>query len=457
MALTTNPSSNAGAPRVWWSFMIIVLGFVLSVAVSIYEMHNSQGQIRLIAKHAATNIELVSRLSRDLDRKRFLIENHIREKDLDDMDRIEAELANAEAAISDTTSSYEPIDADTGEHSVWQELVAGIAAVEPQVISAISLSRKNADDEAQAGIELIDEQFERIDRAANNLLNLNHALANHEAARVRELQRHAFVVLAGLTVLWTAFALLTARWVTRLIAERQHRMEQAMDLLEERNRELDAFAGRVAHDLRGPLTTINLAASECTQRWTGEQKISSVLRRGVAQMEAIIHDLLALSRISTQTIGTICQMADVATHAQEDLAAKVEAVSGVLQIDVDPATIASNKGLLRQVLWNLGENAIKYRRQDVALRLEITGRTTLDSYELTVSDNGSGMSPSVARQAFEPFFRGMETESAPGTGLGLSVVKRVVEASGGTISVHSEVGRGTTFRIRLPIANSRAA
>jgi len=174
-------------------------------------------------------------------------------------------------------------------------------------------------------------------------------------------------------------------------------------------------------------------------------------------MEAIIHDLLALSRISTQTIVTICQMTDVATHAQEDLAPKVEAVSGGLQIDVGSATVAANKGLLRQVLWNLGENAIKYRRQGVPLRLEITGRTARDGYELTVSDNGSGMSPSVARQAFEPFFRGTETESAPGTGLGLSVVKRVVDVSGGHISVDSEVGRGTTFRIRLPIANSRAA
>jgi nitrogen-specific signal transduction histidine kinase len=457
MTLTLNPPRNAGAPRVWRSFVIIVLGFVLSVAVSIYEMRNSQAQIRLIARHAATNIELVSRLSRDLDRKRFLIEIHIREKDPRDMDRIEAELANIEAAISGTTNSYEPVDVNTGEHSVWQELVAGIAALEPQVMTVISLSRNNADDEAQVVIRLIDEQFERIDQAANSLLDLNHALANHEASYVRELQRHALVLLAGLTVVWTGFALLTGRWVTRLIAERQHRMEHAMDLLEERNRELDAFAGRVAHDLRGPLTTINLAASECTQRWTGEQSISGVLRRGVAQMEAIIHDLLALSRISTQTIGTICQMTDVATHAQEDLAPKVEALNGVLQIDVDPATVTANKGLLRQVLWNLGENAIKYRRQDVPLRLEITGRTTRDSYELTVSDNGSGMSPSVSRQAFEPFFRGTETESASGTGLGLSVVKRVVEASGGNISVDSEIGRGTTFRIRLPIANSRAA
>jgi signal transduction histidine kinase len=329
--------------------------------------------------------------------------------------------------------------------------------LEPQINGLVSLSRKNADDEALASLNLIDPQFERINRAANNLLNLNHALANHEAARVRELQRHAFVVLAGLSVLWTAFSLLTGRWVTRLIAERQHHMEQAMDLLEGRNRELDAFAGRVAHDLRGPLTTINLAAAEYTQHWTGEPSISGVLRRGVAQMEAIIQDLLALSRISAQTIGTNCEMIDVATLAQEDLTPKVKAVDGVLRIDVDPATVASNKGLLRQVLWNLGENAIKYRRQDVPLRLEITGRTTRDGYELIASDNGSGMSPGVARQAFEPFFRGTETQSAPGTGLGLSVVKRVVEASGGTISVDSETGRGTTFHIHLPLANSKAA
>jgi K+-sensing histidine kinase KdpD len=436
--------------------VIIVLGFVLSIAISIYEMRNSQAQIRLIARHAATNIELVSRLSRDVERKRVLIENHIRENDPKDRDRIEAELADAETTIANISTSYEPIDANNGEHAAWQELIVGIASLEPHVIQVISLSRKNADDAAQDGLELMDAQFERIDRATNNLLSLNHALANHEATQVRALQRNAIVLLTGLTLVWTAFAFLTARWVTRLITHHQLQMDQAMDLMEERNRELDAFAGRVAHDLRGPLTAINLAASEIALRRTGETGIGGVLRRGVAQMEALIRDLLALSRISTQTIGTSCQMTDVAAMAQEDLAARVQEAEGVLRVNIEAAHVASNSGLLRQVVWNLGENAIKYRRPDVQLELDISGSATRDGYELIVSDNGSGMSPWVARQAFEPFFRGQETQSTPGTGLGLSLVKRVVEASGGTISIESEVGRGTTFRIQLPLVNGNA-
>src|SRR6185369_8303175 len=195
-------------------------------------------------------------------------------------------------------------------------------------------------------------------------------------------------------IIWTAFAFLTARWVTRLITHHQIQMEQAMELMEERNRELDAFAGRVAHDLRGPLTAINLAASEIALRRTGEAAgIGGVLRRGVAQMEALIQDLLALSRISRQTIGTSCQMADVAAMAQEDLTARVQEVEGVLRVNIEAANVASNPGLLRQVLWNLGENGIKYRRPDVRLELDISGRATRDGYELMVSDNGSGMSP----------------------------------------------------------------
>src|SRR5262249_30006033 len=152
----------------------------------------------------------------------------------------------------------------------------------------------------------------------------------------------------------------------------------------------------------------------------------------VVRMEEMISDLLSLSRVGAQTMAATCQMAEVVAAVQEDLMPKVKAAGGILRIDVAASTVPCNQGLLRQALWNLGENAVKYRRPGVQLLVEIRGRSAANGYELTVSDNGTGMSPSVARQAFEPFFRGKQTESAPGTGLGLSVVKRVIEASHGT-------------------------
>jgi signal transduction histidine kinase len=233
-------------------------------------------------------------------------------------------------------------------------------------------------------------------------------------------------------------------------------MESAA-LLEERNRELDAFAGRVAHDLRGPLTSISLAATLLARQSAPDAREPAVLQSGVDQMEEIIQDLLTLSRISTQALSALCDTTDVAQSVEEDLRPKVEAVDGLLRIDAEGATVTCSEGLLRQVLWNLGENAVKYRRPDVRLELEIRGRTVPQGYEFVVTDNGVGMSLRETRQAFEPFFRGERTHSIPGAGLGLSIVQRVVEACRGSVTVESTPGKGTTFRILLPPAARKAA
>jgi signal transduction histidine kinase len=267
-------------------------------------MRNSQDQVRRITKYAGTNIELVARLQRDLDRKRLLVEDHIFEKQQKDMDRIEAEMTNADADIAAALRSYEAIGDDEGERAVLQQLAAEIAAIEPQIANIVSLSRRNLDVEAEAQVNTVKMLFQTIDEATGALLAINHARANQEIAQVRALQLDAVIFLAVLTVAWTAFALLTARSATRLITEQELQMRNAMTLLEERNRELDAFAGRVAHDLRGPLTAINLASSALALRGVVEERDSAIFRRAVARMEAMIEDLLTLSRISAQVGAT---------------------------------------------------------------------------------------------------------------------------------------------------------
>jgi signal transduction histidine kinase len=453
------PASTAkrGVPHLWRSFIVIVATFVLANIVSIYEIRTSQAEVRLITRHAATNIELVARLSRDLDQKRLLLENHILEKQVGDMDRIEAELDKVDGDIAAASRSYRSIGDEEGEQGVWEQLVADIVAIEPQIARAVSLSRRNLDDEARAQLNMTDARLQAINQASDTLLGLNHARTNQEVAQVRALQRQAVIFLVVLTVAWTVFALLTAKRATQLINERERQMNHAMTQLEERNRELDAFAGRVAHDLRGPLTAISLAAPSLVKRGALEESISAILARGVARMEVMIQDLLTLSRISAQVTGATCKTAAVAALAREDLTPIVESAGGRLIVEATTATVACNEGLLRQVLWNVGENAVKYRRSDVQLLVEIKGRTAADSYEFSISDNGAGMSSLEASHACEPFFRGKEAQSTPGTGLGLSIVKRVVEVSGGTISIDSIAERGTTFRIRLPLVPNETA
>jgi len=172
----------------------------------------------------------------------------------------------------------------------------------------------------------------------------------------------------------------------------------------------------------------------------------------LARMESILDGFLVLSRINAQTPGSVCQTVAVAAAVAEDLGPSVKNANGVLRIEVEDAKVHCSEGLLRQALWNLGENAVKFRRSGLPLEIEIRGKDTGHTYEFCVSDNGLGMSPEEVDKAFDPFFRGKNARlNVPGTGLGLSIVKRIIEASGGTACIDSRIGCGTTFRIQLSL------
>jgi signal transduction histidine kinase len=451
------PAPKGGRP-LRRAFALIIVGFILSSAVSIYEMQNTQARVQAVTEQMLAGVELVTQISRALDQKRSLIEAHILEEQDGEKKRIEQELSDINARISAASRAYQGQLSDDVERADWQRLESAVARIEPEIANVVELSGRNLDVEARRRMQAIESRFNAIDRVTDTLVRISEQRAGRAISGIRALQRQAIVILAGLTVVWTGLSLLTARWVTRLIEDREQQMRKATTLLEVRNRELDAFAGRVAHDLRGPLTTISLAASLLAQNRVAEAGPIAAFRRAVTQMEALIHDLLALSRLSDlQKTGATCQTETVAASVGDDLGPRVYAIGGLLYVFATPATVSCSEGLLRQVLWNLGENALKYRRPEVQLNVAIRGRLTPDAYEFTVTDNGTGMSSLETQRAFEPFFRGGQATSTAGTGLGLSIVKRVIEASGGSVSVDSVPGQGSTFKVRLPLATSKAA
>ncbi len=113
----------------------------------------------------------------------------------------------------------------------------------------------------------------------------------------------------------------------------------------------------------------------------------------------------------------------------------------------------AREGLLWRAVTNLIDNAVKYHRPAVSPVVKISGEPIDGGYDLTVSDNGVGMSEEEAERVFEPFYRSPRARHLPGTGLGLSMVNRVAVASGGKLSVHTRLGEGTTFVARLPLAD----
>lgn len=437
---------------VFGAFVIIAALLTTTYGAVLHETRKVQEQVRAITQNAMTSTLLVSRMGRAIYLERLLVDAHIFEREAGGMGRVEGRIAAVQAEYAAAARAYEPLATFPGEPGAWQQLKRDVAALRAPLGEALALSRQNRDAEARAALLALEGRFAAVQGDEADLLGINQRGAEGALAQVAGLQRWTTTLLAALALVGAVLTVLIGTVTTRLVRQREDEGRRYSDMLETRNRELDAFAGRVAHDLRGPLTTIGLAASVFARRPPDDASVA-ILRRGVTRMEELIEDLLALSRVDEDGAHHgVCDPALVAAQIGDDFAPRLEAERVALRVAVEPATVRCAEGLLRQVLANLTDNAVKYRRPETPAIIEIAGRPAARGYELRVTDNGTGMTPDEARQAFEPFYRSVRVREQQGTGLGLSIVKRVVEASGGTIAVDSRLGEGTTLVIHLALA-----
>ena len=169
-------------------------------------------------------------------------------------------------------------------------------------------------------------------------------------------------------------------------------------------------------------------------------------------MQGLIQDLLAFSRVNTtrqQIARTDAE--DVLAEAIRTLDASLREAGATLTHDPLPVVMA-DPTQLGQVFANLISNAVKFRRPDVPLGVHVGVRRTDGFCEFSVSDNGIGIDPEYFDRIFVIFQRLHTKETYPGTGIGLAIVKRIIDRHGGTLRVESTPGEGTTLYFTLPAA-----
>jgi signal transduction histidine kinase len=425
---------------------IVALGNFLGT----WRAHRARAEVEPALAEAFAGIELVNTLSRDVTRERLLVETHIAEKDRRAMERIGAHIAGVDRAISTTAAEYDKLALEPDEARIWQDVRAELEALRTPIRDVLAVSLENRDVEAQRQLEGVDDRFVHLGSQLAGLVEINRRDGLRALQNAFELSRTTNLVASGLALVAIVLTLGVGTLATWLVGRRERQMVVYADRLEQQNRELDAFAGRVAHDLRGPLTTMGMAASRMMEQ-RPDDGMGGLVKRSVARMERLIRDLLALSQVESQARGAVCNPAAVAALVRDELQSRVEDAQATLRVDVQPAAVQTKDGLLVEALINLAENAIKYARPDTPPVVELRGRVVGGEYQLAVSDNGLGMSPDEARQAFQPFYRARRAPETPGTGLGLSIVKRVAESSGGSITLESTLGRGSTFVLHLPL------
>lgn len=225
-------------------------------------------------------------------------------------------------------------------------------------------------------------------------------------------------------------------------------LSQTTALLHKRNQELDQFAYVASHDLKAPLRAITNLSEWIEEDLEGllpeeNQQQMRLLRKRVHRMEALINGLLEYSRIGrTQTATETISVQELLT----DLIEVLDPPS-TFTLEIAPAmpTLTTKPLLLRQVFANLIGNAIAHHHQNTG-HIYIGNQDRGPFIEFTVTDDGPGIDPQYHEKIFTIFQTLNSRDSSENTGIGLSIVKKIVETEGGTVQVESEVGQGATFR-----------
>jgi PAS domain S-box-containing protein len=235
--------------------------------------------------------------------------------------------------------------------------------------------------------------------------------------------------------------------------------KQAEEALQETDRRKDEFLAMLAHELRNPLAPISAAAELIGMGRLDPERLkhaSGIIARQVRHMTGLVDDLLDVSRVTRGLVTldkTTLDARAVLSDAVEQVRPLLEARRHHLHLDLPQvsAMVCGDRKRLVQVMTNLLNNAAKYTPDggNIVLHVDVHG----DEVAMSVADDGIGMAPELVQRAFELFAQASRSadRAQGGLGIGLAVVKSLVELHGGSVSAHSEgQGRGSSFTVRLP-------
>ncbi len=237
--------------------------------------------------------------------------------------------------------------------------------------------------------------------------------------------------------------------------EAERILELRLEELARSNEELEQFAYVSSHDLQEPLRMITSYLQLLQRRYQGQldnkaDKYIHFAVDGASRMQNLINDLLEYSRVTRsvrEAKTTNCEF--VLNQALSNLKLMIKDNKVTISHDPLPYIMADSTQLIR-VFQNLVFNGIKFQNEE-APKIHISAEKKESEWVFSVKDNGIGIDPQYSKRIFEIFKRLHTREEYSGTGIGLSICKRIVEGHGGRIWVESELGKGSTFYFTLPI------
>jgi signal transduction histidine kinase/ActR/RegA family two-component response regulator len=254
----------------------------------------------------------------------------------------------------------------------------------------------------------------------------------------------------------------------RRVADRTSELSLANAELSRVMQSKDDFLSAMSHELRTPLNAILGLSESLSENIYGElnekqaRSIETIAESG-HHLLSLINDLLDIAKIGAGKMDLDMSSANVEDACKSSMRfisglASKKKISVSLTIDPSAATIHADQRRLKQILVNLLSNAVKFTQEGGHVSLQTRSNPERNAIEISVTDNGIGISNSDMERLFRPFTQLVSNLSRQyvGTGLGLSLVLRLVELHGGSVEVKSEIGKGSCFTVSLPWSESKS-
>ena len=435
----------------------VMCGFVLTSIVARRTSADIVSLSETIASTSSPSVERLALLRGLVFQVELDLSEHLKAGPAAERERqaFEASLDSLERA----TKSYLVLPLLPGEQPYWGETQTALIRFDSTVRSVAEFARAGQLSTAQGEFSAtVRPAGERLVASSLNGIEFHAQNSRAMATRIGEARQRALFLANLLSAVCVALGIAGLLLVLRQFRRHRALVEAHSRFHEARADELEQFAGRVAHDIRSPLTAAVMTAQHALRRLRDDGPKDLILRiiRSLSRAEVITTGLLDFARSGAQPEpGARTTPSEVLNDLVRSVSTEAEqrGIEIVLR-PIPPIRVACSPGVYLSLVGNLLRNAITHMQDGAVRRVSVLVAIEGSYVRTEVVDTGPGIAPTDVPSLFEPYFRVGHNHHKEGMGLGLATVKKLAEGHRGSVGVKSEPGTGSTFWFTLPRAGS---